>query len=77
MNNAKIDPIYKGNWYLDYIQNEPYIVINAEGDIFVPIIENANPIDKNTCVRVVFAENYYVDLPILVLSEPESLLTSS
>lgn len=46
MNNAKIDTIYQGNWYLDYIQNEPYIVINAEGDIFVPIIENANPIDK-------------------------------
>ena len=39
MNNAKIDTIYQGNWYLDYIQNEPYIVINAEGDIFVPIIK--------------------------------------
>lgn len=27
---------------------------------------SANPIDKNTCVRVVFAENYHVDLPIYI-----------
>ncbi|ASJ21600.1 hypothetical protein BHAMNSH16_08070 [Brachyspira hampsonii] len=46
MNNVKIDPIYRGNWYLDYIQNEPYMIINADGDVSVPIIEEANPIDK-------------------------------
>lgn len=27
---------------------------------------STNPIDKNTCVRVVFAENYHVDLPIYI-----------
>ena len=27
---------------------------------------STNPIDKNTCVRVVFADNYHVDLPIYI-----------
>ncbi len=27
---------------------------------------STDPIDKNTCVRVVFAENYHVDLPIYI-----------
>lgn len=37
---------------------------------------STNPIDKSTCVRVVFAENYHVDLPIYISKNEDIYLAN-
>lgn len=55
--------------YLQHLENDNWPTPQTVHNWVVAAVEghtNTDPIDKNTCVRVIYARSYHVDIPIYV-----------